>query len=1370
VAKQEFKILEFHGGSNNKFDPRDIADNQNVLSRLSTRSPGRLITEGNGKSLYDKTNLNGHTTSDITASSGGYEQGYGLHAFSHDYNLGRTDIIQNGTDFASNWADRDAGGNDDGWDINSGSSGLAAFQYSDAEDASLINTLGGGAIDADVTYQLWFDVGAASLNLAIGGANQATGSSPDETYISAADYDIGTHMVEFTAPTDRSHLWFTADQSACAGAGTIDNVYCFKAFQEADDAFNDLIILNDAADIDIYDLDTTTWHSSKFSLGSRTATVKPNYYNVDGGLRVCDSNFDVQNTNYTLNGAILKDQAKLVTTSGTIAKGSIIQIDQEVMYVTTGSSSGTSIVVIRGFANTKATTHSDNSIIYYANVPKYFGHIKKDRLFECSNSTSVNEWTEDIQTPQPPNNMRKGYPSYLTSPTNVSWTEQSKGKPSLTVVNEINYGTDGTPSSGWHPREGEKVALEFASGGLSVGITRIECPGTGIPITNPRVYTSSAHGFTEGDEIVISGMVDLSGDNENMSTYNNTWTVSSVETSTTFRIDNDDAIFYIDEHDATAEQYYADITGSWVDLEEASTSIPGAIEVTLGEDDMPFLNSSDDDYDKWADTAYIEITGQTGLPEINGIYEGKRSSADNSKVYFYHGSHDKVGNISGTTQVRQLLGKASSVADQELIPPDLKRKWNFAMSFTYDGPGQEVQESLMTMGHKLEVKTNSSNNTTNLVDNGSGIADDGTTIAVDRGDDFSAGDIIQIDVAGDSANYDSYYHEYHEQLRVDSKNSNDLRVGVGGTNTKGRGYNGTTALAITDNSKIYKVQELSRDVTVDWTGERTIPECVIKFRYKNGNNHGTWNPRINGFKIYMKDVTNESSSPDWLLFSSVNFDKGTYQIFADTEDERILAQSSDYSSTGKCSTIKTELKGKPIYTYITENRFSPETIIDAKFNVSALAGRRVYIGNIRQGGRSYPDRMIKSPINRFDIFPETNFLDVAVGDGDEITALESFGDRLLQFKKDKLYILNISGEFDVIESEHPNTGVNKPHQVVKTSNGIAWINDIGLWFFDGKGVECLTRHLQSDGFTIGATSLIGYDERSNRLIFSPEIKSSGNSIWLLYDLELNAYQSYFWGNLFPTVTSDAGGQYYSNFINIHRNMVFAYVTATDNTEVNFYKWSNDSDGEGDPTLSTDTYPLWKSKDFDFGSPSVDKKIYKIYVTYKTTGHSGVKMLYGTNGSGTTSSTFSNSTYYDTAAGKGFLNTSGEWQVAELKPSASINNIKSIQLVLSSNPVGTSSPGATTCVSGGTTTARLHGDLESTDYSNYILSIYDGPARYNVRRITSYNTSNQTATVSTFTERGYGNSITSSSKYILGAVSPDFEINDITIIFRPKRVK
>ena len=90
MAKQEYKILNFEGGTNNKFDPRDIAENQNAASQFSINKVGRLVKEGDAKNLYDKTGVNAHTITDITAASGGFETGNGLFAFSHDYDMDST--------------------------------------------------------------------------------------------------------------------------------------------------------------------------------------------------------------------------------------------------------------------------------------------------------------------------------------------------------------------------------------------------------------------------------------------------------------------------------------------------------------------------------------------------------------------------------------------------------------------------------------------------------------------------------------------------------------------------------------------------------------------------------------------------------------------------------------------------------------------------------------------------------------------------------------------------------------------------------------------------------------------------------------------------------------------------------------------------------------------------------------------------------------------------------------------------------------------------------------------------------------------------------------------------------------------------------
>ena len=1202
MPKQEYKILEFHGGSNNKFDPRDIGENQNETSQLSVSRPGRLVKEGDCKNLYSKTDLNGHTITDITSASGGYQLGYGLFSFSHDYDM------------------------------------------------------------------------------------------------------------------------------------------------EGDEIDTDFICINDGNGIDIYDPNQSTeWQTNKFYVGSRTATVKPEYYNVDGALRVCDSNFDVTDASADTSAAYTKNDVVLAIDNGggsnvTIATGSVIQIDQEIMYVTSGGT-GQSFTVIRGFANTKISTHANNTNVYYVNIPKYFGHIKQDRLFECASSDSINTWVEDVQTPQPPNNTRK---SDGTSGTLAS----SLGIQSLRIYDLIEASTAN------YPAESEKVVVEFREGAGDVGIIRVEhVSGTTLKLTTSGrgASTTLGHKLTEGTMISIDNVQTSTG--VDLSNLSGTFEVLSTPTATTFTIQDDNfSASMVEDATPSGDAAYSATVDGWFDY---NATVEGHVKVSNDEANLPGLQGSA------GDTFPIHITGQTGVPSYNGIHIATMIDADD--LSFPVNTHASVGSVAGTTEIQQLLGIVRPEGSGA-INEDLKRKWNFAMSFTYDGPAQEVQESLLTMGHTI-VPLDQNDGTANRL--AAAMGDTSTTANhdIDDASVLSVGDVIMVD---------------SEQMLITAVDTSASPDHINVT----RGYNGSTAATHSDDAQIYKITELSPTATVDWTNFIGVPECVIKTVYNTGVDEKTWNARINGFKIYMKDVTEQDASKEWRLFSHVNFNKGTYTLFAAGDSELILEQPGTWSSDGQICTISTgtELTIKPVDTYLSENLFTEDTIIDAQYKCAETVGRRTYIGNIKQGGRTYPDRMLRSPVNKFDTFPETNFIDVAVGDGDRITALKSFGDRLLQFKKDKVYIINISGESEVLEAEYPNAGIAKPSQVTKTNVGIAWINPSGLWFFDGKQVQNLTRHVEASKYSDheAYTGLIGFDKYSNKLIYTPRVRTASTTRWYTYDLELQAYGSYSPGHTFPH--SYLHDNYYTNIINdSDGNMIVGYVDANANTELNFFQWSSDA-SEGQSS-SSESDVLWASKDIDFGSPSLNKKIYKVYVTYRCTGHSGIQMKFNAPlASGGVQDGFSfdsaKSTNYDVEAFStngthtGFQDSNGVWTVAELYPSSSVGGtilgtVRSIQLTL--HPILIGSGAALT--GGGTSTIKLStGATTNNLYDDYNVYIWGGPARYNARKIIDY-ADTKIATVNTFTDKGYGNDANSTDViYILGAVATDFEINDITIIYRTKRVK
>ena len=1160
MPKQEYKILEFHGGSNTKFDPRDIGDNQNVFSSLSVRNPGRLTKEGDAKNLYDKTDINGATIADITTASGGFEKGYGLFSFSHDYSMEST-------------------------------------------------------------------------------------------------------------PTE------------------VDT---------------DFVVINDDVGIDIYDANQTSdeWQNDKFKLGSRTGAVKPEYYNVDGALRVCDSNFLTSDVNIDTDAVIEKNDVILTTESGTIATGSIIQIEQEIMYVTSGSSSGTSITVIRGFANTKIARHLTNQDIFYVNVPKYFGHIKHNRLSECDTPVAVNTWVEDIQTPQPPNNTRK-------SDGATGTLANSAGIQSLRVYDIIEGSTAN------YPAESEKVVLEFGQSAPDIGIVTVSAASNDtITIT-----TKENHGLAENETIIISGT------RSDISTLAGEHEIKSV-TSTTFDIVIEGTSQAAVDFNDSGEQQ--DASG------KAAHTSPNTVKLTIANTELPATG-----------TYFVHLSGETGVTSYNGI---KLATAINtSNLFFNDVNADDIGSEDGTIAIQQLLGVVS-IKGEDSIDEGLKRKWNFAMSFTYDGPAQEVQESLLTQGHSIVPSKQNNGVTANTLK--TAISSTGTTsIDVDDSSVFTANEsIIMID---------------SEQMLITSITDADTVVVT-------RGFNNTAKDgSIAEDSQIFEIKELTPAATVDWTDFTIAPKCVIKSVYGYGTDEKSWNARINGFKIYMRDVTDGDASKEFRLFSEVNFNKGTYTIFAADDSELILEQPATHAIA--TLTTGTTLKIKPIDTYLSENLFTEQTIIDAQYKVAEVVGRRVYIGNVRQGGRTYPDRMLRSPVNKFDTFPETNFIDVAIGDGDRITALKSFGDRLLQYKKDTVYIINTSGESEVLEAEYPNAGVAKPSQVVKTNLGIAWFNPSGLWFFDGQSIQNLTRNIEANQYPDheAQIGIIGFDKYTNRVIYTPQVNAGLTTIWYMYDLELKSYQRYYSGDLFPH--SESGANHYTNMItDADGNLIIGYVDNATPTELNFYQWSNNA-SEGQSISITD---VWKSKDIDLLSPAVNKKIYKVYVTYKCTGHSGVKMTYATNGSASFTGTFSASITYNAESFStngthtGFKNTNGSWAVAILKPSSSINNVKSIQLLLEHITIQTNG----TAAAGSSTTIQLAGTSTDADiYNDYNINIYGGNARYNTSKITDY-VSDRTATVATMTDKGYSNAAASGSKYILGAMATDFEINDITIVYRVKKIK
>ena len=117
---------------------------------------------------------------------------------------------------------------------------------------------------------------------------------------------------------------------------------------------------------------------------------------------------------------------------------------------------------------------------------------------------------------------------------------------------------------------------------------------------------------------------------------------------------------------------------------------------------------------------------------------------------------------------------------------------------------------------------------------------------------------------------------------------------------------------------------------------------------------------------------------------------------------------------------------------------------------------------------SFQDRIIKSPVGKYDTFPANSAGYIVEGfnssDGDEIIKLETYADRILAFKKYRLQIWNTQKGAEFLESELLYNGLDggNPAQACATDFGIAWMNSKGVYFYDGQKVQSLTDNVIRD--------------------------------------------------------------------------------------------------------------------------------------------------------------------------------------------------------------------------------------------------------------------------------------------------------------------
>ena len=443
------------------------------------------------------------------------------------------------------------------------------------------------------------------------------------------------------------------------------------------------------------------------------------------------------------------------------------------------------------------------------------------------------------------------------------------------------------------------------------------------------------------------------------------------------------------------------------------------------------------------------------------------------------------------------------------------------------------------------------------------------------------------------------------------------------------------------------------------------------------------NKRVTGARLYYEDTTNDPGILFQLL--EIDFEHGCKKAEAESfsawveqtagsiDDEVVQCPSaSSHDQSGLDGTTDAFMFPDPpkAFTYEINTLYPPDVNTHARYKTAVVANRRLFVGNVYQSGKANGDRMLSSPVNKFDILPEYGdfVIDVTQGDGDEIVKLEAYADRLLQFKKRTLYIINIGGGLgeEFLESQHRNMGVENPSQTCMTEYGVAWVNSHGVFLYDGQEITDLTLNkLQMTNTTTRSRALNITESNAPTIGYHPDNKwlviHAQSAITDANDVEawIHDFKNGSWTYSQEFTTTD---YYKTNMIwTGDNNLVFA--TGTNAAKPLFVNYRD----AGTATPAAQALIL-RTKDFHLDAPGVKKKLKSVYVTYSANGSTEIQahVLYQkASAKATEDSQMEEAdggiTYYTEA--DGFKTTGNDVYTVELKPSTAVTDALSFQFQL-----------------------------------------------------------------------------------------------------------
>jgi len=355
--------------------------------------------------------------------------------------------------------------------------------------------------------------------------------------------------------------------------------------------------------------------------------------------------------------------------------------------------------------------------------------------------------------------------------------------------------------------------------------------------------------------------------------------------------------------------------------------------------------------------------------------------------------------------------------------------------------------------------------------------------------------------------------------------------------------------------------------------------------------------RIGSYYTRFTSISNTNSKINFRKNNNINRVQATHtSTFANVSKQNRITTHTALQD--KVTTWYIPFDGLKLATYNSlTGRAAKTKLVELKWNTSAVVNNRAYYADIDtldendQTAREKNQVYFTDPYKLDEVLPGKYF-DVGRNDGDNITRIYAYRNKLFVFKPNDTYIYNQRHQ---LERVFQGVGAVHKHAVIESPLGLICASEVGVFSVTPTQTRELTFNIRYtyQALTFDQTA-VGYNALDNELYVMYDADDSS-----IYVMNLD-------NGSWVKRTIDA--------TNIRTRSNYVYGT---NLRAQFFNVTSGASTVrvvGTGSQNTDNLTV-TTKRFDFGSPELQKRFKKINITYQSAAELTVTIYAGESGTG-----------------------------------------------------------------------------------------------------------------------------------------------------------